>query len=86
MTIWEYARLEYIATGSLGTDRVQDWEATFYGPGGGERWGVDERYNDIPHLNRAGAQGWESYHRSDRLIGQPVRLQRVTYSMRRPKA
>ncbi|MEV6525828.1 hypothetical protein [Longispora sp. NPDC051575] len=85
MTQWEYARLEYRSTGTFGADRLQDWDATFHHPGGAERWGTDERFNDLPHLNRAGALGWQVYDRAPRMIGQPLRLQAVTYSMRRIK-
>ena len=84
MTTWQYARLEYRAAGSMGNDRFEDWQATFHHPGGVERWGVDERFNDLPHLNRAGAAGWQAYDRSAMEIGQPKRLYSVTYSMRRP--
>jgi hypothetical protein len=83
MTRWEYARLEYRATGSLGTDRDMDFEATFHGPGGAQRWGTDERFDDLRHLRRAGADGWQAYDRSPRLVGQPQRLNAVTYSLRR---
>lgn len=84
MTKWEYARLEYRSAGTLGTDRYMDWDAVFHHPGGAENWGTDERFNDVPHLNRAGAAGWQAYDRSARLIGQPLRLFAVTYSFRRP--
>ncbi|WP_018349703.1 hypothetical protein [Longispora albida] len=84
MIRWEYARLEYRATGNFGGDRDQDWRAVFVHSRGAENWGTDERFNDIPHLNKAGAAGWEAYDRSPRMIGQPLRLQVVTYSMRRP--
>lgn len=80
---WEYARLEYRATGSLGTDKAMDWQAIFHTPTGVERWGTDERFNDLPHLNRAGAEGWEAYHRAAMVIGQPQRLNSVTYSLKR---
>lgn len=83
VTRWEYARLEYRITGSLGSDREEDWRATFHHPGGVLQWGTDERYNDLPHLNRAGAAGWEAYHRDVRWIGQPQRMAAVTYSLRR---
>ena len=84
MTQWEYARLEYRSTGDLGTDRFVDWDAVFHGPDGVQRWGTDERFDDLQHLNRAGADGWEAYHRAAILVGQPVRLHALTYSMRRP--
>jgi hypothetical protein len=86
MPLWEYARLEYRTTGDLGGDRYADWEATFHHPAGVERWGVDERFDDLRHLNRAGAVGWQVYDRDSRLIGQPLRLFAVTYSMRRRAA
>ena len=84
VTRWEYARLEYRATGDFGTDKYMDWDAIFYHPGGVQRWGTDERFNDLRHLNRAGAAGWQAYHRAAQMIGQPLRLHAVTYSMRRP--
>lgn len=84
MTRWEYARLEYHAAGTLGTDRFMDWDATFHYPGGVQRWGTDERFNDLRHLNRAGAAGWQAYDRTTMVIGQPERLNSVTYSFRRP--
>lgn len=83
MTRWEYARLEYRSTGTFGTDKAMDWTATFHYPGGAQRWGTDERYNDLRHLNRAGADGWQAYDRAVVLIGQPQRLHAVTYSFRR---
>jgi len=81
---WEYARLEYAATGSFGTDREMDWTATFHFPGGHQRWGVDESFDDLRHLNHAGQQGWQAYDRQALVIGQPQRLQSLTYSMKRP--
>ena len=84
MTEWEYARLEYRSTGSLGTDKFMDWQATFHHPGGVQRWGTDERFDDLKHLNRCGADGWQVYDRAALLIGQPMRLHSVTYSMKRP--
>jgi hypothetical protein len=42
-----------------------------------------ERFDDLRHLNRAGADGWQAYDRHARLIGQPQRLNAVTYSLRR---
>ncbi len=82
-TIWQYARLDYRATGNFGGDRFQDWEAVFHSPEGSLNWGVDERFNDVKHLNRAGAAGWQAYDRAAIVIGQPQRLQSVTYSFRR---
>ena len=29
VTLWEYARLEYRAAGTLGTDKFEDWDAVF---------------------------------------------------------
>ena len=84
MTAWEYARLEYRSTGSFGTDKFMDWQAVFYYPGGAKNWGTDERFDDIKHLNRAGADGWQVYDRAALLVGQPMRLHTVTYSMKRP--
>jgi hypothetical protein len=84
VTQWEYARLEYKAAGTLGTDRFMDWDAIFHHPGGATRWGTDERYDDLRHLNRAGAEGWLVYDRTPLFVGQPLRLNAVTYSMRRP--
>ncbi|MBO0871349.1 MAG: hypothetical protein J2P15_22570 [Micromonosporaceae bacterium] len=84
MTPWEYARLEYRATGAFGTDKEMDWSASFHHPGGVQRWGTDERYDDLKHLNRAGAQGWQAYDRAVMMIGQPQRLYAVTYSLKRP--
>ena len=43
VTKWEYARLEYNATGSFGTDKNLDWAATLYHQGGVLRWGTDEK-------------------------------------------
>lgn len=81
---WEYARLEYRAAGTLGADRFMDWTATFHHPGGVLRWGTDERYDDLRHLNRAGAAGWQAYDRhAMHVINEPHRLSAVTYSMRR---
>ena len=84
VTQWEYARLEYRAAGTLGTDKFEDWDAIFHHPGGANRWGTDERFNDLRHLNRAGSEGWQAYDRAAMMIGQPVRLHAVTYSLRRP--
>ncbi|MFC4068610.1 hypothetical protein [Actinoplanes subglobosus] len=81
---WEFARLEYRPTGSLGNDRFMDWTATFHHPGGVLRWGTDERFDDLRHLNRAGRVGWQVYQRhamSD--PEQPHRLTGVTYVLRR---
>ena len=87
VTLWEYARLEYRAAGSLGTDRFMDWDATFHHPGGRQRWGTDERFDDLRHLNRAGAEGWEAYHRNAAYVpGETHRLLAVTYSLKRPLA
>ena len=85
VTTWEYARLEYRAAGSLGTDKFMDWNATFHYPGGVQRWGTDERFDDLRHLNRAGAAGWQAYHRGVIYVAnEPHRLHGVTYSLRRP--
>jgi hypothetical protein len=86
VTQWEYARLEYAATGSFGADRAMDWTATFYFPGGHQRWGVDESFDDLRHLNHAGEAGWQAYDRQAMVIGQPQRLNALTYSMKRPIA
>jgi hypothetical protein len=81
---WEYARLEYRAAGTFGADRYMDWTATFHHPGGVLKWGTDERFDDLRHLNRAGAAGWEAYHRAAiHVFNEPHRLASVTYSMRR---
>ena len=86
MTVWEYARLEYRATGDFGTDSYMDWRATFHHPRGKDMWGIDERYDDIKHLNRAGTAGWMAYDRTAAFFhGEPHRLQAVTYSFRRAK-
>jgi hypothetical protein len=61
-----------------------DWDAIFYHPGGANRWGTDERFDDLRHLNRAGAAGWQAYDRAALLVGHPQRLHAVTYSLRRP--
>lgn len=85
MTKWEYARFEYRAAGTFGADRSMDWEASFHHPGGVARWGTDERFDDLRHLNRAGAAGWEAYHRNIRHVpNEPHRLFAVTYALRRP--
>ena len=85
VTQWEYARLDYRATGDYGEDRHMDWQATFYQPTGPVRWGVDERFDDVKHLNRAGLAGWEAYHRAAlHVFNEPHRLFAVTYSMKRP--
>ncbi|HEY3501854.1 MAG TPA: hypothetical protein VGN37_03570 [Actinocatenispora sp.] len=86
MTRWEYARLEYKSTGTFGTDKHMDWNASFHHPGGVARWGTDERFDDLRHLNRAGQAGWQAYDRAAILVGQPHRLHAVTYSLRRPAA
>ncbi len=85
MTTWEYARLDYRAAGSFGADRFMDWTATFHHPGGAQRWGTDERFDDLSHLNRAGAAGWQAYDRSAiYVVNEPHRLHAVSYSLRRP--
>jgi hypothetical protein len=85
VTIWEHARLDYRAAGTLGQDRYMDWTATFHHPGGVARWGTDERFDDLRHLNRAGAAGWQAYDRSVmHMLNEPHRLAAVTYSLRRP--
>ncbi|HYN94117.1 MAG TPA: hypothetical protein VES42_09750 [Pilimelia sp.] len=85
MTTWEFARLEYRAAGTLGTDAFMDWRASFHHPGGVERWGTDERFDDLRHLNRAGAAGWQAYDRTATYVfNEPHRLHGVTYSLRRP--
>ncbi|GAA2526849.1 hypothetical protein [Pilimelia columellifera] len=87
MTTWEYARLEYRAAGTLGGDKFMDWSAAFHAPDGVRRWGTDERFNDLPHLNRAGAEGWQAYARNAaHHPSEPHRLLAVTYSLRRPMA
>jgi hypothetical protein len=86
VTRWEYARLEYKSTGTFGTDKHMDWNASFHHPGGVARWGTDERFDDLRHLNRAGQAGWQAYDRAAILVGQPHRLHAVTYSLRRPAA
>ena len=85
MTNWEYARLDYKAAGSFGKDRFMDWTAVFRHPRGSEQWGTDERFDDLRHLNRAGAAGWQAYDRAAiYVVNEPHRLFGVTYSMRRP--
>jgi hypothetical protein len=84
VTTWQYARLEYRSTGTFGQDKFMDWDATFHYYGGSQRWGTDERFDDLRHLARAGADGWQVYDRAAIMIGQPQRLHAVTYSMRRP--
>jgi hypothetical protein len=87
MATWEHARLEYRSTGTFGQDKFLDWTATFHHPGGVVRWGTDERFDDLRHLNRAGAAGWQAYDRGAvYLPGEPHRLFAVTYSMRREVA
>lgn len=83
VTNWEYARLEYQSTGTFGNDRFMDWNATFHHPTGVLKWGTDERFDDLRHLNRAGAAGWQAYAREAHRVGQPARLHSVTYAMRR---
>jgi hypothetical protein len=68
----------------MGTDKYLDWRATFHHSGGAQSWGVDESFNDLPHLNRAGREGWQVYDRAAMLVGQPQRLHAITYSMKRP--
>src|SRR3990172_255248 len=51
VTNWEYARLDYRAAGTFGVDKFMDWTATFHHPGGVLRWGTDERFDDLKHLN-----------------------------------
>ena len=81
---WEYARLEYRAAGTFGADRFMDWTATFHHPGGVLRWGTDERFDDLRHLNRAGAAGWFAYDRhAIHVVNEPHRLHGITYSFRR---
>jgi hypothetical protein len=85
VTKWEYARLDYRAAGSFGRDKFMDWNATFHHPGGAQRWGTDERFDDLRHLNRAGAAGWQAYDRAAMYVtNEPHRLFGVTYSLRRP--
>ncbi len=85
MTRWEYARLDYRAAGSFGKDRFMDWNATFYHPDGIQRWGTDERFDDLSHLNRAGAAGWQAYDRAPMyVVNEPHILFAVSYSLRRP--
>lgn len=85
MRQWEYARLEYRSAGTLGADRFMDWDAVFHSTDGIARWGTDERFDDLRHLNRAGQQGWEVYDRGAVFLdNEPYRLFAVTYSMRRP--
>lgn len=83
MTHWEYARLEYRSTGEFGEDRYIDWNAVFYHPKGRQDWGTDERFDDLRHLNRAGAEGWQAYDRHPRMLGAPLRMYAVTYAFRR---
>ena len=84
MTQWEYARFEYAATGEFGRDAFMNWNAAFHDPNGVRGWGTDERFDDMKHLNRAGREGWQAYDRSTTVIVNPIRLQAVTYSMKRP--
>ena len=87
MTRWEYARLDYRSAGTFGQDRFMDWKATFYHPGGLQRWGTDERFDDLAHLNRAGQAGWQAYDRSPIYVAnEPHILFAVSYSLRRPIA
>jgi hypothetical protein len=80
---WEYAQLEYRETGSLGTDAFRDFDAVFHHLDGVERWGTDDRFNDLRHLNRAGAAGWQAYDHSVVRYPGGLAVQRVTHSMRR---
>jgi hypothetical protein len=84
VTQWEYARLEYRAAGSFGNDREMDWTAVFHSPAGVQKWGTDEKFNDLKHLNRAGGDGWQAYDRAALVIDSPMRLNAVTYSFKRP--
>lgn len=85
VTVWQYARLEYRAAGTLGTDRFMDWDATFHHMNGVQRWGTDEKFDDLRHLNRAGADGWQVYDRcAVYFSSEPHRLYAITYSLRRP--
>jgi hypothetical protein len=61
-----------------------DFTAIFHHPGGSTRWGTDEHFDDVKHLNRAGADGWQAYDRQAVLVGQPYRIHAVTYSLKRP--
>jgi hypothetical protein len=84
VTKWEYARLEYRAAGTYGEDQFMDWNASFHHSGGSQRWGTDERFDDMRHLNRAGAAGWQAYSRTaTHYPNEPHRLYGVTYSLRR---
>ena len=63
-----------------------DFDAIFYHPGGVQRWGTDERFDDLRHVNRAGADGWQAYDRgASFVVGEPHRIHAVVYSFRRPK-
>jgi hypothetical protein len=84
VTQWEYARLEYRATGTFGSDKEMDWTAVFHQPAGVQKWGTDEKFNDLKHVNRAGADGWQAYDRAALVIDHPMRLNAVTYSFKRP--
>ena len=57
MTRWEYARLEYRATGTFGADAHVDWSATFHHPDGPQHWGVDERFGPTLILDQTNAGG-----------------------------
>ncbi|MDI1465000.1 hypothetical protein QEZ54_28925 [Catellatospora sp. KI3] len=84
MVRWEYARFEYRSAGSLGGDRFMDWDAAFHHARGVERWGTDERFDDLRHLNRLGRDGWQVYDRGAvYLASDPHRMHSVTYSLRR---
>lgn len=84
VTQWEYARLEYRSTGSFGADKEMDWTAVFHQASNVQRWGTDEHFDDLKHLARAGLDGWQAYDRAALVIGQPLRLNAVTYSFKRP--
>ena len=84
MAKWEYARFEYKVAGTLGDDKFMDWDAVFHSPQGPQRWGTDERFDDLFHLNKLGEVEWEVYHRSPVYMhNEPHRLYSVTYSLRR---
>jgi hypothetical protein len=38
----------------------------------------------MKHLNKAGQDGWQAYDRAAMIVGQPQRLNVVTYSFKRP--
>nr|BFE71776.1 hypothetical protein GCM10020092_050770 [Actinoplanes digitatis] len=85
VTNWEYARLEYRAAEHLRSGPFHGLDGHVPPPGGTLRWGTDERFDDLRHLNRACAAGWQAYDRAAiHVINEPHRLHGVTYSMRRP--